>query len=105
MATDIIDVTVSAADVPVCTLTTGAIVQATVTGISDMTNGIARAIKVEAKTNMVKQRIDGSIDGTIDDSATMGVTYTKIRVGCSGTGLTQQPGGLISDLRVFKDVI
>jgi hypothetical protein len=103
MATNVLDCTVSAADVPVCTLTTEGVAQAAITGSQDMTSGAKRSVKIDAKDDRVRQLIDGAADGTTDTSADVGTTFTTVRIGCYGTGLTQQPCGLISDVRIYDD--
>lgn len=104
MADSIFSLTVGSTDVATLSLTTEGSAQAAITGSQDLTNGRLRRIAAKAKTDLVEQRIDGSVDGTTDTSATVGVTFVRVRVGCYGSALTQQPCGLISDLTIYSDV-
>ena len=99
------DQTVSACDVSILNVTTGGSALAAVTGTQDITNGKWRNMAAKVKTNYAAQTVDGTVDGTPDTALTTAASYTAVRIGCSGTGLTQQPTGLISKIKVFKDVL
>jgi hypothetical protein len=104
-ANNFMDQTVTADDVSALNVTTGGSALAAVTGATDITNGAWHAMAAKVKTNYAAQTVDGTVDGTPDTALTTAASYTAVRIGCSGTGLTQQPTGLISKIKVYKDVL
>jgi hypothetical protein len=100
-----IDRTVNSSDVSVTTVTTHSVSQASITGTADFTSGMWRNAVVKAKEDNVAQNTDGTADGTTDTDASLAESYTRLRIGCTGTGATQQPLGLIRNVKLLKDVL
>lgn len=102
---NVISHNVSTSDVTVLGVTTGGSAVAAITGATSLNDGNWHGVTTKVKTNYAAQTVDGTVDGTPDTALTTAASYTAVRIGCSGTGLTQQPTGLISKIKVFKDVL
>jgi hypothetical protein len=97
--------TVTAADVPNLKVVAATSTTADITGDDNVTDGKWHDIKAKAVTNLVSQSVDGAVDGSDDTSAAIPSGLTALRIGCTGTGLTLQPLGLIREIKLQKDVI
>lgn len=78
---------------------------ASITGDDVLTDGDWHNVKATSKATLVRQTVDGDVDGADDTSATQPTGLVTLRVGCALAALSGQFGGLIRDIKLYKDVI